>query len=98
MTIRLRPNQKTHIQSFADIFRLMQPILRRCTQRDRNREHFWVLCLDLSQNVSHLELLGLGTQRSVLIDPKEVHHLALLKNACSIVAIHNHPCGRLKPS
>jgi len=24
--------------------------------------------------------------------------LALLKNACSIVAIHNHPSGRLNPS
>ncbi len=76
----------------------MQPILQRCTKRDRNREHFWILCLDSGQNVSHLELLGLGTQRSVQIDPKEVYHLTLLKDACSIVAIHNHPSGRLKPS
>ncbi|MBO9573899.1 MAG: JAB domain-containing protein, partial [Chitinophagaceae bacterium] len=76
----------------------MQSILRRCTKRDREREHFWILCLDAAQTVMHLELLGLGTQRSVLIDPREIYHLALLKNACSIAAIHNHPSGRLKPS
>ncbi|MCG2615230.1 hypothetical protein LZZ85_13095 [Terrimonas sp. NA20] len=45
-----------------------------------------------------LELLALGTQNKVLIDPREVYSLALQQNACSIVAIHNHPSGRLKPS
>jgi DNA repair protein RadC len=98
MTIRLRTHQKIHIQSSSDIFHLMQPILRRCSKRDRAREHFWILCLNAAQTVTHLELVGLGTQRSVQIDPKEVYHLALLKDACSIVAVHNHPSGRLKPS
>lgn len=98
MTIRLRPDQKIHIQSSADIFQLIQPILRRSSKLDRDREHLWILCLDASQTVQHLELLGLGTQRTVLIDPKEVYNLALLKRASSIVVIHNHPSGRLKPS
>ncbi|MET0462875.1 MAG: JAB domain-containing protein [Chitinophagaceae bacterium] len=98
MTIRLRSHQKIHIQSSADIFHLMQPILRRCSKRDRAREHFWILCLGPGQTVCHLELLALGTQNKVLIDPREVYSLALQQNASSIVAIHNHPSGRLKPS
>ncbi|TXJ28703.1 MAG: DNA repair protein [Chitinophagaceae bacterium] len=98
MTIRLRPDQKIHIQSSADIFQLMQPVLRRSSKLDRDREHLWILCLDASQTVQHLELLGLGTQRAVLIDPKEIYNLALLKRATSIVAIHNHPSGKLRPS
>ncbi|MET0466296.1 MAG: JAB domain-containing protein [Chitinophagaceae bacterium] len=44
------------------------------------------------------ELLALGKQNKVLIDPREVHSLALQQNAFSLVAIHNHPGGRLKPS
>jgi DNA repair protein RadC len=98
MTIRLRSHQKIRIQSSSDIFQLLQPILRRCSKRDRAREHFWILCLGPGQTVCHLELLALGTQNKVLIDPREVYSLALQQNACSIVAIHNHPSGRLKPS
>lgn len=98
MTIRLRAHQKVRIQSSADIFQLLQPILRRSSKLDRDREHLWLLCLDHSQTVRHLELLGLGTQRSVLIDPMEVYNLALLKRATSIAVVHNHPTGKLQPS
>ena len=98
MTIRLKPHQKIHIQSSSDIFHLLQPILRRSSKLDRDREHLWVLCLDQSHTVRHLELTGLGTLRSVLIDPVEVFSLALLKRAAAIALVHNHPSGRLIPS
>ena len=98
MNIRLKPNQKIHIQSSSDIYQILQPIFRRYSKLDRDREHLWVLCLDARQTVFHLELLGLGTKRSVLIDPLEVYNLALLKRASSIVVAHNHPSGWLHPS
>jgi DNA repair protein RadC len=98
MTIRLRSDKKIHIQSSADIFQIIQPVLRRCSKIDREREHLWLLCLDALQTVCHLELVGLGTRRTVLIDPVEIFHLAILKEATSIVLIHNHPTGNLKPS
>jgi hypothetical protein len=44
------------------------------------------------------ELLALGTQNKVLINPREVYSLALQQNASGIIPIHNHPSGRLKPS
>lgn len=37
-------------------------------------------------------------QTKVQIDPREVYSMALQQNASSIVAIHKHPSGRLKPS
>lgn len=98
MTIRLRPHQKIRIQSSSDIFQLLQPILRRASKLDRDREHLWIVCLDQSHNVKHLELAGLGTVRSVLIDPLEVYSLALIKRSAAIVLAHNHPSGRLIPS
>jgi len=98
MNIRLKPHQKIHIQSSSDIYQILQPIFRRYSKLDRDREHLWMMTLDGSQTVRKLELLGLGTQRTVLIDPMEVYHRALLRRAASIVVIHNHPSGSLKPS
>ncbi len=98
MTIRLRPHQRIHVQSSFDIFSILQPILRRASKMDRGREHLWVLCLDQVHVIRHLELVGLGTLRSVLIDPAEVYSLALHKRAAAIAVVHNHPSGRVTPS
>lgn len=40
----------------------------------------------------------MGTQHRVLIDPMDVYHRALVRGASSIVVIHNHPSGNVKPS
>ena len=98
MQIRLKPNQKIHIETSADIFQLLQPAFLRQSKLNRDREHLWLMCLDHSQTVRTLELLGLGTQQTVLIDAMEVFHRALLRRAASIVVAHNHPAGSLKPS
>lgn len=98
MNIRLHPHQKLHIQSSSDIYSILQPIFRRSSKLDRDREHLWLMSLDGSQTVRHLELLGLVTQQNVLIDPKEVFHRALHRRAASIVIAHNHPSGSLQPS
>lgn len=98
MNIRLKPHQKIHIQSSADIYQILQPIFRRCSKLDRDREHLWMMTLDSSRTLRKLELLGVGTQRTVLIDPMEVYHRALLRRAAAIVVIHNHPAGNLSPS
>jgi DNA repair protein RadC len=98
MTIRLKPHQKIHIQSSADIYRVLQPILLRISKLNRDREHCWLMHLDASQRVRCVELLALGTQRTVLIDPMEVYHRAIVRRASSVVVIHNHPSGNLKPS
>lgn len=98
MNIRLRPHQKIKINSSSDIFSVIQPIFRRSSKLDRDRERVWVFCLDTSQTIQHLELIGLGTKNTVLLDPMEVYHLALIKRASSIVVVHNHPSGRLEPS
>lgn len=98
MTIRLKPHQKIHIQSSADIYRVLQPILLRISKLNRDREHCWLMHLDASQRVRCVELLAVGTQRTVLIDPMDVFHRAIVRRASSVVVIHNHPSGNLKPS
>lgn len=90
--------KSSKFQSSSYIFHLLQPILCRASKLNRDREHLWVLCLDQSHTVRHLELVGLGTQRPELIDPVEVYSLALLKRAAAIALIHNHPSVRLIPS
>lgn len=98
MTIRLRPHQKISIQSSSDVFQLLQPLLLKESKLDRDREHLWVLCLDQSHSVKHLELAGLGTLKSVLIEPVEIYSVALIHRAAAIILAHNHPSGQLIPS
>jgi|SRR6218665_731524 len=98
MNIQLDSEQNLLIQSSSDIFQILQPAFLRQPELDRDREHLWLMCLDHSQTVRTLELLGLGTQNNVLIDPMEVYHRALLRRAAFIVVAHNHPSGSLKPS
>src|SRR6218665_428184 len=105
MQIRFNSNQNLLIQPSSDIFKILQPAFLRQPELDHDREHLWLMCLDHSQTPGSqsgtgctLELLGLGTQNNVLIDPMEVYHRALLRRAASIIVAHNHPSGSLKPS
>ena len=42
--------------------------------------------------------MSLGTVKSTLVEPMEVFSVALQKRAVSIILVHNHPSGELKPS
>ena len=44
------------------------------------------------------ELVGLGTVNSTIVEPMEVFSVALQKRAVSIILVHNHPSGELRPS
>jgi DNA repair protein RadC len=43
-------------------------------------------------------LIGIGTQDSVLVHPREVFRLAIMTAANAIVLTHNHPSGEATPS
>ena len=54
MTIRLNTKQPIKIKSADDIFAIMQKILLRENRVDRNREHFWTICLDNANNILNI--------------------------------------------
>jgi DNA repair protein RadC len=62
------------------------------------QEQFWCLYLDTSKKIIADELLFVGTINKSLVHPREIFKNAYLKNASSIVCIHNHPAGTPYPS
>lgn len=65
---------------------------------DLPHEEFWVLLLNRANIVIGKHFVSKGGQAGTVVDPKMVFKIALEHGASSIVLIHNHPSGSLKPS
>ncbi len=66
--------------------------------RDRPREIFAGLFLDIRHRILHYEEIFLGTIDSAHVYPREVVKCALQHNAAAVVLAHNHPSGVVEPS
>lgn len=66
--------------------------------RDKTKEHFFVVMLDVKNKpIASIEL-SKGSINSTIVDPKEIIKEASLKSASSIILVHNHPSGETTPS
>jgi len=66
--------------------------------QDLAHEEFWVLYLTKGCKVLDKQLIGKGGNDFTPVDVRSVLRNALISGACSIILIHNHPSGTLKPS
>ncbi len=66
--------------------------------RDRDREVFALLFLNVRNRVLHYEEMFYGTVHAAAVYPREVVKCALRVNATGIIAAHNHPSGCAEPS
>ncbi len=98
MRVKLTKAQRIRVLNSVDVYKVMQHILLRENKIDRNKEHFWVVCLSQSNKILLIELISLGTMKKSLVDPTEVFSFALQKRAAQLIMVHNHPGGSLKPS
>ena len=98
MNVRLTQEQKIKILNSEDLYKVMQQVLLRENKIDRNKEHFWVVCLASNNQILLIELISLGTVNQTLVEPMEVFSFALQKRAVQIIMVHNHPSGELKPT
>lgn len=64
----------------------------------KDREVFAVACVDTKGKLTNYSEVHVGSLDSALIHPREVFKTAILANAGSIIAGHNHPSGDLTPS
>lgn len=85
--------QKTRITSSNDIYQLMKPELM-----DLPKEEFWVLLLNRANRLIRKERISSGGISGTVADPKIIFKSALEHYASSLILIHNHPSGNLKPS
>ena len=61
-------------------------------------EEFRLIYLDSKLHVVGQEIMQRGTINSVAIHPREVIKATMNNHAASIIMVHNHPSGSVKPS
>lgn len=65
---------------------------------NENQENFYCVYLDSKKKIINSKLLFKGTVDRSLVHPREIFKEAYLLSASSIICIHNHPSGNIKPS
>ena len=98
MIIKLNDSEKIKVHSPSDVYPIMQSILLRECETDRNREHFWTIALDNANRILNIELVSMGTVKSTLVEPMETLSIPLQKRAVKLILVHNHPSGETTPS
>ncbi len=84
---------KIKITCSNDIYELMKSELM-----DLPKEEFWVILLNRANRVIKKEQVSSGGISGTVADPKIIFKAALDQYASSIILVHNHPSGNLKPS
>ncbi len=64
----------------------------------KSQECFYCLYFDNKQKLIEEKLLFMGTINRSVVHPREIFKEAYLLSASSIVCLHNHPSGDVKPS
>jgi DNA repair protein RadC len=93
---RRRPEQDADlfkISGSADVYKLMQAELK-----DLHHEEFWIVLLNRANMVMKKHAISNGGVSGTVADPKMIFKVALDHLASSVVLVHNHPSGNLKPS
>ena len=89
-------NDKIKITNSKDSYEL----LKSCWSMNtiELQEEFKILLLNRNHQVLGIYPLSKGGVSGTLVDAKLVYSVALKCNASSIIVVHNHPSGNLKPS
>jgi len=98
MNVKLTKAQKIRIADADDVFKIMKQILLRQNKLRRNKEHFWVICLNGASDLLLVELVALGRTNIVGLEATDIFSLAINKQSRAVIMVHNHPVGSLSPS
>lgn len=85
--------ERPQVRSSRDSYNLIAPILQ-----DLPHEEFWILLLNRANRILSREQISLGGVAGTVVDAKIIFRKALQGQASSIILIHNHPSGNLRPS
>ena len=94
----LKSEEPRFVREVEDIYHIMQRILSREEKIDMSKEHFWTIALSPASKIVNIELVFIGSFRTIEVDPPEVFSIPLQKKAESLILIHNNPSGSLEPS
>lgn len=81
------------IRSPEDAYNLFKQFLG-----ELDREYFVVICLDVKNQPTAINVCHVGSLNASIVHPREIMKTAILSNAASILVCHNHPSGQPEPS
>lgn len=90
--------EKKRIRESKDIAKVMRAIYDSVPEEDKHKELFYVMVLNSNNIIQCIDLVAIGTVNSCTPPLRECFRLAILKDAVSIILVHNHPGGGVKPS
>src|ERR687892_269259 len=89
---------KLTIKNSNHVARVFLDLLALEDKIDQEKEHFYVMHLDIKSRVNLVELVSLGTLNASLVHPRETFRRAVIAGSASIIVAHNHPSGEVDPS
>lgn len=76
-----------------------EAVIEECQEfLDSDTEVFAVLCLNSKNKMISSNIISCGSVDSTISPPREIFRTAIMKNACKIILVHNHPTGETTPS
>ncbi len=91
-------NSKIRVTASKDVAKVFQDLLSLEDRIDQDKEHFYVMHLDIRNRAKLVELVSIGTLTSALVHPRETYRRAVMQGVASIIVGHNHPSGECDPS
>jgi DNA repair protein RadC len=91
-------NSSIEIRDARDVATIFQDLLRLEDRIGQDKEHFYVMHVNVRQHVNLVELVSVGTLNEAPFHPRETFRRAVIEGSCSILVDHNHPTGDVTPS
>lgn len=64
----------------------------------KSKENFAVILMDTKNHVLSMPIISVGSINASIVRPAEIIREAIIKNAASMILVHNHPSGDPTPS
>ena len=91
-------DSKIQVNSPREVAKVFQDILALEDHIEQDKEHYYVMHLNVRSQVLMVELVTIGVLSSALVHPRETYRRAVIAGSASIIIAHNHPSGETEPS
>jgi len=85
------------ITSCKDIIPIMSAVYSARPPEELHKEYVYAIGLDSKNRLLYIDLVAIGTVNYAVPPLREFMRMALLKDAITIIAVHNHPSGDIRP-
>ena len=83
----------------APLLNTPEQVYKECQElAESDTEVFVVLCVNARNKMISSDIISCGILNQSTVAPREIFRTAIMKNACRIILLHNHPTGDTTPS